>query len=199
MRATGAASIPAVTTRVCTACQKELPFSAFYKRKTGKYGLRSQCKKCERERHREWQSGNEKRKTYMKSYLAQYYQDNKEKHQEYGRAYYQKNRVKKLAYASQWAKDNPEKFREVERRRRAQKLNAGVGPIPHRDELLRRQGGMCAYCKRKDGKFHIDHIMPLKLGGSHTEDNVQMLCENCNRRKSAKHPLRFAREQGRLL
>lgn len=32
----------------------------------------------------------------------------------------------------------------------------------------------------------VDHIVPLKLGGTDTSDNVQLLCKHCNSSKGAK-------------
>ena len=97
---------------------------------------------------------------------------------------------------------NPSGVREreavVKSRRRARKRNATIGAVPTRSDLLAQQGGMCASCKSKDGPFHLDHVMPLALGGSHTKDNAQMLCARCNLSKGAKHPLEWAAENGRL-
>ena len=39
----------------------------------------------------------------------------------------------------------------------------------------------------------------VSFGGSHTQDNVQILCATCNFRKGAKDPIDFANENGRLL
>ena len=47
--------------------------------------------------------------------------------------------------------------------------------------------------------YHVDHIQPLALGGSNDKANLQLLCPTCNLRKSAKHPVDFMRETGRLL
>ena len=79
--------------------------------------------------------------------------------------------------------------------------NAIIETIPKTSELLEKQNGMCASCKVKGKKvkWHLDHVMPLVLGGSHTAGNIQMLCANCNLRKNAKHPLEWAAENGRLL
>jgi len=40
-------------------------------------------------------------------------------------------------------------------------------------------------CESKE-KLEYDHIIPISKGGSNTERNVQLLCEKCNREKSAK-------------
>lgn len=55
-------------------------------------------------------------------------------------------------------------------------------------EAYERQGGVCPSC---GGHFSIeqmegDHITPWSEGGSTTADNCQMLCKDCNRRKSNK-------------
>ena len=49
--------------------------------------------------------------------------------------------------------------------------------------VWRRDEGRCAYCgSRKNLEY--DHIIPLSMGGSNTERNIQLLCEKCNREKS---------------
>lgn len=45
----------------------------------------------------------------------------------------------------------------------------------------------------------MDHIMPLALGGTNTDDNIQLLCPTCNRSKHAKHPVDFMQQRGFLL
>lgn len=48
----------------------------------------------------------------------------------------------------------------------------------------------CAYCMGDKGPFHLDHIIPLALGGRDTEENFQLLCAKCNITKG-KHLDRF--------
>lgn len=56
--------------------------------------------------------------------------------------------------------------------------------IPQDVKLLvwQRDGGRCAECGSQDN-LEYDHIIPLALGGSNTDRNLQLLCESCNRRK----------------
>lgn len=42
--------------------------------------------------------------------------------------------------------------------------------------------------------FHIDHFVPLALGGKNEDWNILLTCPTCNGRKHAKHPAQFLRE-----
>ncbi len=66
--------------------------------------------------------------------------------------------------------------------------------------LFDAQRGKCAYCKTsiKSG-YHIDHIHPIAKGGTNWPKNLQLTCQRCNHVKSAKDPVEFAREIGRLI
>ena len=58
----------------------------------------------------------------------------------------------------------------------------------------------CINCKKIiKRKYHIDHIMPIALGGSNHAYNIQLLCPKCNLQKNAKHPIDWANKNGRLL
>ena len=50
-------------------------------------------------------------------------------------------------------------------------------------QLLRLQGGRCAYCGPTSARLERDHIVPLSRGGSDDFDNSQILCAPCNTRK----------------
>jgi hypothetical protein len=58
-------------------------------------------------------------------------------------------------------------------------------PIPTelRRAVFERDGGHCVEC---GGAFDLqyDHILPVALGGATTLENLQLLCADCNRRKS---------------
>lgn len=48
-----------------------------------------------------------------------------------------------------------------------------------------RDEGKCVRCG-SDKDLEFDHIIPVSKGGSNTEKNVQLLCKECNRKKSDK-------------
>ncbi len=57
-----------------------------------------------------------------------------------------------------------------------------------RMKILQRDGFACRFCGRKapDVKLHIDHIIPISLGGITEERNLQTLCFDCNMGKKDK-------------
>lgn len=58
-------------------------------------------------------------------------------------------------------------------------------PEKVRIAVWRRDEGKCAECGSKEN-LEYDHIIPVSKGGSNTERNIQLLCEQCNRKKSGK-------------
>lgn len=60
-------------------------------------------------------------------------------------------------------------------------------PEAVRVAVWRRDQGQCATpgCHSRKN-LEYDHIIPIDLGGSNTERNVELLCESCNRHKSNK-------------
>ena len=57
-------------------------------------------------------------------------------------------------------------------------------PQSVKDAVWRRDGGKCTTCGSQEF-LEFDHIIPFSLGGSNTYRNVQLLCQSCNRQKSA--------------
>jgi len=57
-----------------------------------------------------------------------------------------------------------------------------------RQKVYERQERTCMSCRHCFDIYHMeaDHIKPWSQGGKTTEDNCQMLCKDCNRRKSDK-------------
>jgi hypothetical protein len=57
-----------------------------------------------------------------------------------------------------------------------------------RQKVYERQKGICRRCKKHFdlAEMEADHITPWHEGGKTTEQNCQILCVECNRRKSGR-------------
>lgn len=95
---------------------------------------------------------------------------------------------------------NRDLYRMYEQARRARK-STGEGLSRNLIARLKVwQRGKCACCGEPLGSdFHLDHIVPLKSGGAHSDENMQLLRKTCNLRKGAKDPIDFMQSNGFLL
>lgn len=57
---------------------------------------------------------------------------------------------------------------------------------PIRERVFFRYKNTCCQCGAND-KLSIDHIKPVRLGGTDTISNLQVLCKRCNSKKGAKY------------
>ena len=66
-------------------------------------------------------------------------------------------------------------------------INARAFKKPDMKRKYNEQGGKCPYCKNifNEDQMHGDHIRPWSKGGRTEYDNLQMLCIECNIKKSA--------------
>lgn len=49
-----------------------------------------------------------------------------------------------------------------------------------------RLNGHCIYCNKKTEAMTVDHVVPLKLGGTNELSNLVPACSDCNLRKGHK-------------
>lgn len=110
---------------------------------------------------------------------------------------------------------NPERYREIDRRRnqsphrralhvartarRRSRLKQAKGSYTADDikVQLKSQRGKCWWCGRKVGqKFHVDHLIPLARGGTNEPRNIVISCPTCNVTRRDKLPHEW---NGRLL
>ena len=118
------------------------------------------------------------------------------------KAEYRNANKEKIASAGRiYREENKDAIRLLKANRRAKKREAGgslsTGLV---DRLMVLQKGRCACCgDRLGGSYHLDHIIPIALGGENTDGNIQLLKARCNLQKKAKHPVDFMQERGFLL
>lgn len=158
--------------KFCNKCQSE----------TNCYAS-GQCKPCAITRAADWQAANSDRLKLVKA------------------AYYAANVGKIKAATAAYATATLEARRIRQSNRRARKrANGGVLSRGLPAKLFALQKGKCACCKKSLGEnYHLDHIMPLALGGANTDDNMQLLTATCNMSKQASHPIDFMQRRGFLL
>lgn len=126
---------------------------------------------------------------------------NPDKRRESWRSWTDRNREQSYAASALWREQNPEKARSYSRNWFARRKAAdGKHTGSEIAELLKRQRRKCPSCQKSIAKaFEVDHIHPLSRGGANDISNPQLLCRHCNRTKSAKDPIAWAQENGRLL
>lgn len=199
--------------KVCTKCGVSKPISDFYKNKHTLVGITARCKPCLREQSTVWAKNNPERRRELyatwrdqnrdkiRGYVKKWDSANLEAKRIYGKHWRDNNPDEARAMYKKWRDKNKDKVMESTRNRQA-RLRGAEGKHTAGDvkRILALQKGLCACCRisLKD-KYHVDHIMPLKLGGTNKPDNIQVLCQTCNLRKNAKHPIDFMQQQGYLL
>ena len=114
---------------------------------------------------------------------------------------YRQQTEKCKALNKAWYASNPDAVRVKNQNRRAKvKSSEGTLTKGRAYELLSLQRGKCACCGKPLGdKYHLDHIMPLALGGLNVDSNVQLLRAECNLQKHAADPIDFMQGRGFLL
>lgn len=168
-----------------------------------RYAVDGKCVACVRRRAtvrvKRWAKANPVKK---RSHSQKWRDANTEKWRESNR---RSKQARQKIYTDRQREDyqrNPEKYRTVERKRRAQmRGSGGAHTAAELKEIFTAQGGRCAYCRidLKRAKEHVDHILPLALGGSNSRANLQYLCQPCNQSKSARDPIAYAKSIGLLL
>lgn len=210
--------------KACAECGETKSKTEFGKRTNSRDGLQSQCKACRSAYNAAYYAANAEkiaaryvtnRKQIIASEAA-YRAKNAEKIRARKAKYYTANAETINVRSAAWRAKNIEKIRayrvanyatnaEMTRircqNRRARKRASGGKLSPGLSaRLLKLQRGKCACCGLPLGDdYHLDHIMPLALGGTNADDNIQLLRSKCNLQKNAKHPVDFMRQRGFLL
>jgi 5-methylcytosine-specific restriction endonuclease McrA len=57
-----------------------------------------------------------------------------------------------------------------------------------RQNIIKRDGGVCQYCGKRTKHLTIDHVIPISMGGKDTWENCVACCSECNTRKGDRSP-----------
>jgi len=185
--------------KICTLCKAEKDLSEFGKQKGTIFGLRSACKKCHTKKAKLYADQNKEK---IQDYRKLYNFENKEKLRNQCKEYRAKNITFVKLINLNWKKENLDLVRIYNQNRKAKK-RMQVGKISKGivKKLMEMQCGKCINCKTDliNSGHHLDHVMPINLGGMHADENLQLLCPTCNLRKYNKDPIAWANENGRLI
>lgn len=175
----------------CYKCSVYKDATEFYRDASKPEGLSGYCKDCSKsnaKKHQRSLTVDEKRARYAAS-------QKKKKDRERAAKYYQEHKEEHKARVKQWKEDNPERAAKLAKRSSAARSNREEYLKKTGDwddsitlsELYRRDGMLCAICKRMvpRNEASIDHRHPIKRGGKHTWDNVQLTHLKCNQEKSS--------------
>lgn len=89
-----------MTTKICTKCKEEKPLEGFYRNKSGKDKLHSQCREC------------------MSKYARKRREENREQYRERDRKYREEHREKRRDYRRKDYEENREQYKERNRKYR---------------------------------------------------------------------------------
>lgn len=157
-------------TKRCTSCDEVKSVEDFGFRSKGRY-RRSACKPCEAAKTREYKMRHPEASAARSKAWAK-------EHPEYFRQ-----------RAKDWNAANPGRVLARVMAQRARKAGAPVVEIFTRDEIVCRDVGRCQICGEPvnpnlhfsdHGALNLDHIIPLREGGSHTRENVRVAHMLCN-------------------
>jgi hypothetical protein len=112
---------------------------------------------------------------------------NIEKIREYSRNYQSRNREESKERSKRYARNNPEKRRFYESKRRS-KINNSCFSLSKEDKkiILSIYESATRIANCLGILYHVDHIIPLSKGGTHTPSNVQVLPASINLKKKDK-------------
>lgn len=185
--------------KTCTKCGESKSVTEFGRDIRKRDGKKSACRCCEKVAKSLERAANPEK---AKADYAKWYAANRERECANTAAWRIDNPDRVKEHNAKQRTDHPEAHRTYEHNRRARKREAGGRLSTGLAEKLHKlQRGKCACgCKQPLGvNYHMDHIMPIALGGTNTDDNIQLLRSTCNQRKHAKHPVDFMQQRGFLL
>ncbi len=163
-----------------------------------RYVSTGNCSECQNRNAAIWHNKN---RDHSRSYARERYWKAPAIYQQKNRDWYALHSDRSRKACQDWHKRNP-LARVVHKGNRRARIKKARGTYTAADisALQIKQKYCCAVCFKSIRQgFHIDHWMPIALGGHNDVRNLKLLCQPCNQRKYAKDPITFAQENGRLL
>lgn len=129
-------------TKRCSKCGEEKPLSDFHRHKTGRDGLRSECKTCESARHKRYRETNREK---IRERHKRYREANLEKHRAgVARAYARRRKVERVKlYRLHWPDGTAY-------------IGVSVQPMRQRLAVHRRKGQACYDAFRTMGEPSVE-------------------------------------------
>ena len=166
--------------RRCTKCRCVLPEAEFNKKLSDVFGLQSLCRDCNKNATRAYYADN---RDHHRKVIAAWTQSNRSHVREYHKKWYSENRERRLEVAKEWKQSNPELVVHYSAARRARQSGGNRYQVLPK-EIIRLRETPCYHCGAE--AEHIDHIVPISRGGSHSIGNLGPMCAQCNLSKGAK-------------
>lgn len=195
---------PPQISKACGRCKAVLPTSGFYKDRSRKDGLTSQCRTCKLELSKSYAS---RHPDAMRANQDRYDAAHPERRAEIQRRWREKNPDWSAENNRKWREANPDgarlwyeankdRVREASLRRDARLRAASRSAEPIDFDLLwLTNDGICPLCSvaidralayPDPNSASVDHIVPLSKGGTHEQSNVQWTHLVCNKKKGAR-------------
>jgi 5-methylcytosine-specific restriction endonuclease McrA len=118
----------------------------------------------------------------MKAWRAANAERNRETERRYLRNNPESATAASRAATARYAKANPHKGSERKARRRALLADAPRVEKIDREYIIARDNSSCHICGKRVARkdLHLDHLIALSKGGSHTADNLRVAHKWCN-------------------
>lgn len=124
---------------------------------------------------------------YVHAYQRKYAELHRERIAQLHREWVLKNRPKRKEVQRKYREKNRDQIAAHTEARRA-RISSGYLTGREWQQIKELYNYTCLCCGRKEPEIdlHMDHVVPLSLGGKYEASNIQPLCRSCNSMKNTK-------------
>ena len=154
-----------------------------------------------KELHKEWEKRNADK---LRKYHREYQSIRKDKQKLKYQRYMDRHPGRKRELHKLWYSKNKDKVKMRNgyyyERRKAALIDVPIGEKIKITKWIQSWRCLlfvkCHWCNRelRPSAVHIDHVLPITLGGKHRLNNLVVSCPRCNLSKHNKHPKQFLME-----